>query len=796
MSRPMRRVLRWLVWTPGVLLLLGAVLAVVWLYRSLPEADGRVVLAGLEREVTITQDRLAVPVIRADSRGDAYRALGFLHARDRLFQMDLARRKSAGELAEILGDKLLAVDRRQRVYQARQAARSVAAALPPEQRAVLEAYAEGVNALIASARVWPPEIDLLGYRPAPWRAEDSLLVAFGMFQTLTTQEQDERMLTVMQQVLPPEVLAFLTPDADEYSRTLVGGNEPRRPPQPIPLEALATLIGERPEQPLRVAVDADGLVAGSNQWAVGGRKTRDGRALVANDMHLALGLPNTWYRAELRYGPARLAGVTLPGLPLVIAGSNGAVAWGFTNVDADVMDLVRIETDPAAPDTYRTPSGPVRFETHTETIPVRGRESLKVDLRRTIWGPVLSEPLLGSPVALRWTALQPQAMNLNLLGMDGATTLEQAMAVMNRSGIPPQNVVLADSGGRIAWTYAGVFPQRRGFDGFVARSWADGAVGWDGFLPPEALPRLIDPVDGYIATANNRTLGREYPHLIGHNFSHSFRAFRIAQQLAAMDRISEVDLLRLQLDTGSEFFEFYRRLVLELTEPSAPGVPDELADARRSAAAWDGRMEADSRGIALLVRFRQRLAATVFEPLLRRCAQAERGFAYAWREMETPLRALLQQRPAAALPDPSYASWQGFLSAELAATVRQLRADYRIDRVDELAWGRVNEIHVRHPFGRLVSLLSPLVDMPAVGSAGCAGYCVRILSGEHGASERFVISPSYPSDGLFHMPGGQSGHLLSAHYRDQHRAWVEGTPLPFEAGAAEHSLTLVPAGTD
>ncbi|RYU57910.1 penicillin acylase family protein [Methylolobus aquaticus] len=792
----MRRVVGWLLWTPAVLLLLGATLALVWLYRSLPGADGRVVLAGLEREVAVTQDGLAVPVIRAGSRVDAYRALGYLHARDRLFQMDLARRKSAGELAEILGDKLLATDRRQRVYQARQAARTAAAALPPEQRTVLEAYAEGVNALMASLRAWPPEIELLGYRPGPWRAEDSLLVAFGMFQTLTTQEQDERMLTVMQRELPPEVFAFLTPDADEYGRPLVGGSEPRRPAQPIPLAALATLIGERSAQPLHVAVDADGLVAGSNQWAVGGRKTRDGRAMVANDMHLALGLPNTWYRAELHYGAARLAGVTLPGLPLLIAGSNGAVAWGFTNVDADVMDLVRIETDPADPDTYRTPAGPVRFDTHTETIQVRGAEALTVDLRRTIWGPILPDPLLGAAVALRWTALQPQAMNLGLLEMDGAMTLERAMAVMNRCGIPPQNVVLADSEGRIAWTYAGVFPKRRGFDGLVARSWADGAVGWEGFLPPEALPRLIDPVDGYIATANNRTLGREYPHLIGHNFSHGFRAFRIAQRLAAMEAMEEADLLQLQLDTGSEFFEFYRRLVLELTATPSPGGGSELADARRSVEAWDGRMEADSRGIALLVRFRQRLAATVFEPFLRRCAQAESGFAYAWREMETPLRALLQQRPEAALPDRRHASWRGFLSAELESIVRQLRADYAIDRVDELTWGRVNEIHVRHPFGRLIALLSPFVDMPVFGSAGCSGYCVRILSGEHGASERFVISPNHAADGLFHMPGGQSGHPLSAHYRDQHQAWVDGAPLPFEAGVAEHGLTLLPAGAD
>ena len=789
----MHRTLRSVLWIALSVALLGVALIGAWLYRSLPVADGVVELPGVERNVAIALDRFGIPVITAAGRTDAYRALGFMHARDRLFQMDLARRKSSGELAELFGERALAMDRRQRVYQARTAAAAILAALPPDQRVILEAYAEGVNGLMAGSAAWPPEIQALGYRPRPWRPEDSLLVGFGMFQTLTTQEQDERMLSVMQRTLPRDVLEFLTPDTDDYATPLVGGSGSRRPARPIPLESLAMLAAEPRTNQRHAAITAERPALGSNQWAVSGRKTPDGRAIVANDMHLSLGLPNTWYRADLRYGDARLAGVTLPGLPLVIAGSNGAVAWGFTNVDADVMDLIRIEPDRAERDAYRTRSGPLRFTARTETIRVRGAKPVEIALRRTIWGPVLPTPLLGADVALRWTALEPAGVNLGLLDMDRVATLEGAMKVLNRSGIPPQNVVLADRRGRIGWTYAGVFPKRRGYDGSVAENWADGTRRWDGFISPEALPRLVDPPRGFIATANNRTLGRGYPYTIGHNFSHGYRAYRIAERLAELSSVAEDDLLRLQLDTRSEFFEFYRQLVLDLSQGPERLVSGDLADARRSAEAWDGRLDAESRGIALLVRFRRRLVETVFALWLQRCVAADAGFSYAWRELETPLRALLQQRPASVVPDRLHASWRDFLTAELISTVRQLRADYRVEQLSALTWDRVNDVEVGHPLGKVVPLLSPLLDMPTVGSSGCSSHCVRVLSGAVGASERFVVSPGHHADALFHMPGGQSGHPLSAHYRDQHRAWLEGQPLPFDAGTAEHRLTLVPA---
>lgn len=758
---------------------------------SLPMADGEIRLPGLSAPATVETDTLAIPTVATRTRADAYRVLGYLHARDRLFQMDLMRRKSVGRLAEIFGEKALPVDLRQRVYRFQQAAEAIVANLPEDQRTALTAYAEGVNAYLQTAREFPPEFRLLHYRPEAWRPADSLLVAFGMFQTLNDQERDERMLTAMDRRLPSEVTAFLTPDTDEYARALLGGSESRRPARPVPAESIAKLIGETNGQRLgHASVAPEPASIGSNNWAVNGSKTADGRAIIADDMHLPLNVPNVWYRARLRYAGFDLSGVTLPGVPLVVVGSNGRVAWGFTNVEGDFLDLVRLEINPANPAEYRTPDGWRRFETRTETVAVKDGPSVGITLKNTIWGPVSPESLLSEPVAIRWTALDPRAVNLGLMNMDAAGTLEQAMAVLNRAGAPPQNAVLADDRGRIAWTYMGFYPRRFGLDGSVSLSWADGRIGWDGFIPPEELPRVIDPPEGFLATANNRTLGKDYPYVIGHGFSNSYRAYRVAEQLKAKTRVTEADLLALQLDTVSEFYEFYRQLALVVLADDAARADPALADAERAIRQWNGRLDPDSLGIGLLVRWRQDLAQAVFAPLVARCA-AEPEFAYRWREQETPLRALLAQRIPETLPDRRHADWRGFLLDTLRHSIAGLAQEHGIAQLEDLPWGQVNRIAIQHPFSRAFPVAGWFLDMPETAGA-CNGFCLKVLHGIHGASERLVVSPNHPEDGILHIPGGQSGHPLSPHYRDQQRAWAEGRPLPFLPGKAEHRLSFTP----
>lgn len=761
---------------------------------SLPVEDGKILLSGLTSKTTVQSDELAVPSIFADSRVDAFRTLGFLHARDRLFQMELMRRKSAGRLAELFGASALKLDREQRGYQLSKAAENIVGDLPDQQRQVLQAYVEGVNAYIEQARVLPPEFIALQHRPERWRQEDSILVILGMFQHLNGQEQDERMLSVMEKALPADLVEFLTPDTDSFSNVLVGGTQPRRYSNHISPQAIAALA--EPNVPIaRNSVDVENVVAGSNNWVVAGSKTADGRAMVANDMHLRLGVPNVWYRADLRYQGLHIYGVTLPGVPAVVVGGNDHVAWGFTNVIADLLDLIRLDVNPDNPQEYRTPKGWQAFTEQRETIRVKDAPDVELTIKGSVWGPVSEQTLLGQAVAVKWTALERHAVDLGLLSMDQVQTTEQAIKVMNHTGAPPQNVVIADRDGHIGWTYMGHFPHRIGFDGLASRSWADGDLNWQGFIPEQDLPRLLDPAEGFIVTANNRTLGKDYPYVIGHNWALGYRAFRIAELLRDKNKLTERDLLAIQLDTRGGVYDFYRQLVLDELQQ----IPDkdlELQEIQQVLQRWDGYMHSDSIGAAFLSEFRGQLAINVFAKVIAACRAYDPDFQYAWREMETPLRLLLSQRPQGWLTAQYRDDWRQMIVQTLRQTADELHRQYPDVALTQLSWGMVHAIELHHPFSRVAPYLARLLDMPSFGSDGCASVCVKVMGQSHSASERLVLSPAHPEDAIFHMPGGQSGHPLSKHYRDQQLFWQQGIAAPLQPSKVSHALFLVPDDHD
>jgi penicillin amidase len=759
-------------------------------YTSLAIEDGEVKLSDLKNSASVRADSLGIPSINAANRDDAYQVLGFLHARDRLFQMELMRRKSAGRLAEIFGSKAADFDKSQRDYQFEQAAGKIVSALPANQKQVLDAYVAGVNAFIYQTKMLPPEFIALDFRPEPWRAEDSILVALGMFQTLNGQEHDERMVTVMEKALPKELVEFLTPDTDVYATVLLGGSDSHRPAQPVPVSAFAALDAI-PGKLAKGSVDVDSSIAGSNNWVVAGKKTLDGRAIVANDMHLSLNAPNIWYRAELRYAGQYLNGVTLPGVPLLIVGGNKNVAWGFTNVTADLLDLISLDINPDNSQEYLSPQGWLTFTKKSAIIRVKDGSDIPIELRSTVWGPVSSKPLLGHSVAVKWTALETAAVNLGLLDMDKVTSVKEAMTVLNQAGGPPQNVVLADRTGHIGWTYMGRFPKRKGFNGMASRSWADASTAWDGFIPPEQLPRLYDPPEGFIVTANNRTLGRDYPYVIANNWALGYRAHRITELLRASNGITEQDMLHMQLDTRSEFYEFYRQLALqELTAVKRnEGIVHQSEQVLR---AWDGSMHIDSKGAALLTAFRTKLAEALFAKVVARCKQYDPNFSYAWREMETPLRQLLTQRPKGVIPAQYNDDWLAFILETLNSAAKDLQSRYPGIELAKLNWGTVNRIAQHHPFSKSLPVLGVFLDLGDFESPGCANVCVSVMSKEHGASERLVLAPAHPENGILEMPGGQSGHPLSRHYRDQQKFWQEGKTAPFMPGKFLHTLHFQP----
>ena len=759
---------------------------------SLPKRSGMTRLPGLAKKVTVNFDQYANPTIHAASREDSYRALGFITAQERLFQMDLMRRKNAGRLAEIFGIDLLEIDIEQRRLDFELIAKRVIKELSDEHNRLLQAYADGINHYMATAMALPPEFLILNYTPDPWRKEDSILVALGIFQQLDFSKEQERMMTVMDATLPSDVNDFLLPDTDQYSQPLVGGPGSYRPIRAIPVDALRQLQQESNDRSIGQLVDLNAAVIGSNNWAVSASRSVSGHAMVANDMHLPLSAPDIWYRASLHYSGIEMSGVTLPGLPGIIVGSNGHVAWGFTSALADVLDLVVLKVDPKRPNYYRTADGWRPFEQKRATIRIKGEKDKQVTFQTTIWGPVMPRLLSQQPVALHWSALQPGAINVELINMDRAATVEASIKVMNRAGVPVMNVVMADRKGNIGWTMTGKIPRRSHFDGAVSRSWADGYYGWRGFIEPQAVPQLINPRSGFIATANNRTVGgTDYP-AIGHNYASGYRAFRINERLGEMERITEQALFELQLDTTTDFYRFYQQLALSvLTEQKLKEQP-ELTAIHQYLVAWNGHADRHSKGIGLLVQFRGVLAETIFPPFLKRCEAADSHFRYRWFKMDTPLQQILTAKPAKILPHTDqYENWDELILASLIESNRTIKNHFGTEQLTQLRWGAFNPIEIKHPFSQAIPELGWLLNMPKNGGAGCA-HCVRVIDHNHGASERMVVAPGDQERAILQITTGESGHPLSKNYADQYDAWVQGRPLPLTSKVIKSRLSLLP----
>lgn len=750
----------------------------------------------LHSAVTIAFDRWGVPSIRAHSRADAIYALGFVNAQERLFQMDLFRRISSGRLAEVMGQALLATDREQRTLGLSQAAKDILARLSKEQVEILESYTHGVNTALKCMKVLPVEFLGLRYKPEPWTPDASILVGLYLSQQLSYDAiADERMLTIMERLLPPEVFAFFTCDDALYETPFLVGSGVSRPPQPIPVQMLQKICQQTDKQrdtSKRHPVNQD-KVSGSNGWVLGPSKSRSGLPLLANDMHLDLTIPNLWYRAQLLYEDVTLTGVMMPGLPLILAGSNSHVTWSFTNLLGDVIDLVQLELHPQNARQYRTPLGWQTLETIQETIYIRGKEPEMLERQMTIWGPVSSRPLLQKTVAIHWASLDIDVYNIDLLDIDRAKTIQEAISIFHRFGSPPLNVLLADEQGHIAWTCCGKIPRRKGFDGSLSRSWADGSIGWDGYVPSQEMPVCIDPPEGYIVNANNRPVGASYPYPLGHNFVNNFRAWSIRRRLQCLEQADEDAMLKLQLDTTVDFYEFYQTLALSLLTPENLVRHPNLQALRRNIERWDKQSNLESQGIAILQHFRARVQERIISAYLKSCYDADDAFRYKWLNVETPCRQLLSTQVPETLPYPDrYSGWQEFLIDMLELTMQELSENCHVIFTETTTWADLNvSAGIKHPLAQAVSFLDPLLSMRNQPTPGCT-HSIRVAAQGFGATLRMSITPGQEQRAIFHMPGGQSGHPWLRQYRDQHRYWAEGRPLPFLPELPVRNLLLTP----
>lgn len=789
------------------LLLVVAAAGALWVrsrvLASLPQLEGDLAVAGPAAEVRIDRDAAGVPTIRAASRPDVAFGTGFVHAQDRFFQMDLNRRSAAGELAELLGADLLPEDRRLRPHRFREVARRALAAAGPEERRLIESYTAGVNAGLGSLGEKPFEYLALRTEPAPWQPEDTLLVVLAMFVQL--QDEDGRVESLrglLHDTLPAPLAEFLEPEGTEWDAPLLG--EPI-PTPPVPGPAVWDLR-TRPAAEKAAALRSPEVVElaaarqGSNNWAVSGGHTRDGRALVATDMHLGHSVPNIWYRASFEWPGAagethRVTGATLPGAPPMVIGSNGHVAWGFTNGFIDDSDLVLLE--PAPGGRYRTPQGPRDFARTSERLRARGGAEESLDVVSTVWGPVVGRSKSGRQYALRWAAQDPEAVDLRFVAMETARDVATALAVANRSGMPALNLVVGDAAGHIGWTVTGKIPRRKGLDGRLPVSWADGSRGWDGWLAPEEVPRLVDPPSGRLWTANNRVVGGEMLDRLGDGgYILGARARQIRDRLLALEKATPKDMLAIQLDDRALLLERWRKLlVATLSSQTAAADPRRTA-LRDRVAAWDGRASVDSVGYRAVRGFRQLVATELLAALTAPCQEVDPEFNYLRvmgneeADVEGPIWRLVAERPPHLLPA-KYKSWDELLLAMVDVYLdRQLAGGQTLD---QLTWGQYNTVRMQHPLSLAVPRLGRWLDMPADQLPGGAGM-PRFQTPFVGASQRMAVSPGGEEQGYFHMPGGQSGHPSSPHYRDANPAWVRGEATPFVPGPTVHTLRLSPAG--
>jgi penicillin amidase len=779
---------------------------------SLPQVAGEMSVPGLTAQVTIERDAQGIPTLRAENRRDLAFATGFVHGQDRFFQLDLLRRNSAGEIAELVGPDALELDRKVRIYRFRERAKRVADATPPADRALMEAYAAGVNAGLDSLGAPPFEYFFLGSEPAPWRTEDSVLVLFSMYLDLQGDDyEDESTYGVMRDVLPPEMFTFLTPRGTEWDAPIEGeafsvaaipGPEVfdlRKLNSAPPAEAPAAAQPE-PVTTSQILDDwrqLDRFHPGSNNWAVAGTHTEHGGAIVANDMHLGIRVPHIWYRARYEWKddagqPQQMTGVTLPGTPATVVGSNGHVAWGFTNSEGDWVDLVVIEPNPADPQQYLTPDGPKPFEHVTEMIKVAGQDDHPLEITETIWGPIIDRDHQGRQRALKWVALETEGVNLGLLKLESAQTLEEALTLANACGGPAQNFTCADDRGQIGWTIMGRIPRRVGFDdGRLPVSWADGSHRWDGWLESAEYPKVVNPPQGRIWTANARVVGGEMYALLGDGgLDLGARQKQIRDDLLAIDKAREQDMLDIQLDDRAIFLERWQQLLLSLLTPEIVELDPDLAEVRQAVENWQGRAAIDSTGYTIVRTFRRQVLDDVIGAIGVPVEQADHRARIARLELiEGPLWKMITQRPQHLL-NPNYETWEEQLIESLAVS---------LDKLDQVApgplaakqWGKLNATHIKHPLSAVPGLARWL-NMPSEALPGDSADMPRIQAPEAGASQRMGVSPGREELAYLHMPCGQSGHPLSPHYGDGHQAWSEGQATPLLPGETVDRLVLLP----
>jgi penicillin G amidase len=761
---------------------LAAVLLLAWwlVAGSLPVLDAVIEESGRAGELELQRDANGIVRVVAESRGDALYALGYAHGQDRFFQMDLLRRASAGELSELIGAATVKTDKARRLHRMRARAQRLLATLDQDVVEELRRYTDGVNAGLNSLRSRPFPYYALRSRPKPWLAEDSILAGYSMFFDLQdSRGYGEEARALARESFSPMVYEFLYKNGSAHAVPMLGEGLAVRPPP---------AAEEWPERPERMESAEEALSEaghpGSNAWAVSGDLARGGgAALLAVDMHLGQRVPNTWYRATLEYERNgrfhRVSGVTLPGVPGVIVGSNGAVAWGFTNAYIDLVDLVEW-----------IPEAGADVEKVVERVAVRGAESVEMVVRETPFGP-LRKGAGKTEFAIQWAAHKVGFFNFELLQLGESESVEAALGVAAEAGIPTQNIVVADANGTIGWTLCGGIPWRREHDGRYPLRSDDPRAPWRGRLPGAQYPVILRPDGGRIWTANNAVAERgEVARLLGDGgYSDDGRALVIFEGLMEREVFEEADFLALQLLDRSRYYDRWRAVFVELLDDAAwAGAAENREALVLALREWDGYASLDSNGFPLLRDLRTALAREVLPA------------AYAPLSKDLPRRIWLADvRQDEVLfqlvtrGSPDIVGLEGGWAAVVRAIAEQVLEDWQAAGKipGQTPFRETRQPRFAHPMSLAVPVLARWLDMPREALPGDR-TTPRTQTNGLSASQRLVVRPGHETQGILHMPTGQSEHFLSPFYRAGHADWVEGRPTPLVPGPAVHAIRWRP----
>jgi penicillin amidase len=807
----LRRFSRWLLIAVAAVvasILIAAVVGLLWLHSSLPQTQGRLIIAGLLQPVTVDRDNDGIPHIQAQSEHDAYLALGFIHAQDRLWQMETTRRVGAGRLAEMAGLPLLATDKFMRSLGLYARAEEIFQRAPPDVRAALIAYADGVNAFLASSGgAWPPEFYLVGVRPEPWRPADSLVWGQLMGLRLAGDWRNELTRLALSARLTPEQITQLLDDPADGPVTIE--QLPRKAASATPVPALPAAVSLDPhmiDQLARLLPPWLGPNSASNSWVLSGERTTTGKPLLANDPHLALEIPNTWYLVRITAPGLAIAGATAPGVPFHVLGHNDRIAWGFTNTGSDVQDLFVEKTDPDDPTRYLAPGGPLPFITRQETIKVKNAGDVVITVRETRHGPVISDLTdgpqpgvqAGEVLAFASTGLRPDDQSAEALyRMNRAGDWAQFTGALRHFHYPQQNITYADVDGNIGFYVAGRVPIRKAGDGALPVPGWTGSNDWTGLIPFEELPHSFNPPSGRLINANNRVVGADYLYPLGREWAPPFRARRIEALVDRVTRHPVPDMARMQGDVR----DLAARDLLPLMLPAVQALPAPTPMAREAITLledWTALVKDDLPQPLIFNAWLRELNRAIYADELGEDFPRLSGIlrprfitrvlteAPQWcDDVNTPIKETCETQLQIA-----FTAALEFLASEYGPVPQRWR------------WGEAHRVRFSHRVLSRVPLLGRLTDVELTtpGDDSTVNRGTTNIRDDtapfehiHGPSLRAIYDLADLASSRFILAGGQSGNRLSPLYSNMAERWrdVSYVTIPVKTRGA-HRLLLTP----